>query len=61
MFWAYFSYDEKGPCYVWEEKTKKEKEEAKKWLEEEYKLLWEAETVIRRLKITRNIGGKKPT
>jgi len=30
MFWACFSYEEKGPCHVWEDKIEKEKEKAKK-------------------------------
>jgi hypothetical protein len=33
MFWACFTYDEKGPCHIWEEETVKEKKEAKEWIE----------------------------
>ncbi len=32
MFWGCFLYNEKGLCYIWEEETAKEKEEAIKWL-----------------------------
>jgi hypothetical protein len=67
MFWAFFSYDSKGPCYIWEEETPQEKKEAKKWmdkvnteLEAQCKLEWELTTSIRRVRITRNIRGKKP-
>ena len=68
MWWSCFSYDEKGPWHIWEDETKKEKEEAEKWLaeensriEEECKLAWEIETAMQRLRITRNIRGRKPT
>jgi transposase len=67
MFWGCFSYDKKGPCHIWEEKTAKEKEEAIKWLEAKNKELeplrreaWELETALRRLNIQRNPGGRKP-
>jgi len=67
MFWGCFSYDLKGPCYIWEEETLAEKKEAKEWidkvnakLEAQCKLKWELSTQIRRMKITWNISGKKP-
>jgi hypothetical protein len=39
MFWARFSYDEKGPCHVWEDETAKEKKKAKEWMEKVNALL----------------------
>jgi hypothetical protein len=32
MFRGSFSCDKKGPCYVWQEKTTKEKNEAEEWI-----------------------------
>lgn len=68
MFWGCFSYDRKGPCHIWEDETPKEKREAEKWLEEKNAALepickeeWEIENSMRRLRITRNIPGRKPT
>ena len=29
MFWGYFIYDFKGPCYIWKPQTKKELDESK--------------------------------
>ena len=29
MFWVYFSYDKKGPCYIWKKKIVAEKREYK--------------------------------
>lgn len=65
MFWTCFSYDEKGACHVWEDETTKEKE-AKEWIEKvnaipepECKRAWEIETAMRRLNITRRLGGTK--
>lgn len=67
MFWASFTYDEKGPCHIWEEETAKEKDESKKWLDQANaeleslcRLEWEATTSIQRLRLTRNMGGPKP-
>ncbi len=67
MFWACFSYDEKGPCHVWEEETATEKKEAKeqmnkinKEIEPAYKQAWELETALRRLDIRRKKSGRKP-
>jgi transposase len=68
MFWGCFSYDMKGPCHIWRAETKKDREAADKVLEKmnkalepEAKAAWEMETGIRRLNITRNPGGRKPT
>jgi hypothetical protein len=33
MFWSCFSYQEKGPCHIWEDETSKEKKEAKEWMD----------------------------
>ena len=67
MFWGCFSYDQKGPCHIWEDETPAEKKEAKKWLEERNaeleplcKQAWELKTALQRLRITRNVGGPKP-
>lgn len=67
MFWGCFSYDKKGPCHIWKDETPAEKKEADLWLEEqnriiepERKLEWEIETALRRVRITRNMPGKKP-
>jgi hypothetical protein len=68
MFWGCFSYDKKGPCHIWEDETKKEKKESEAWLEIQNATLepicrqeWEIETAMRRLIITRNRPGVKPT
>jgi transposase len=68
MFWGCFSYDKKGPCHIWADETVTEKKEADKWLEEQNKILepearanWEIETAMRRVRITRNMPGTKPT
>jgi transposase len=68
MFWGCFSYDKKGPCYIWENETPKEKKESVRWLEEQNKVLepickfeWELEMSMRRLRVSaRNIPGPKP-
>jgi transposase len=67
MFWGCFSYDKKGPYHIWKEETKAEKKQADIWLAEqnqilepECKLNWELEIGMRRVRITRNIPGKKP-
>jgi transposase len=39
MFWACFSYDEKGPCYIWEDETTKEKKKAKEEVDKMNKIL----------------------
>jgi len=33
MFWGCFSFDKKGPCYIWEDETLKERKEADAWIE----------------------------
>ena len=67
MFQGCFSYDQKGPCYIQEEETAKEKKEAKEYIDRENKKNestkreeQELETAIRRVRIARNIGGAKP-
>ena len=67
IFWGCFSYNQKGPCHIWEDETPVEKKEAKKWLKERNveleplcKQAWELETALQRLRITRNVGGPKP-
>ena len=54
MFWDCFSYDKKGPCYIWEEETEKEKKQSIEWLAQKNKELepiaktkWELENGIR--------------
>ena len=66
MFWGYFSYDKKGPCYIWKPETKKEREIAKKELadinaelEPILKEEWELLTLFRRMGL-RNKPGRKP-
>ena len=34
MFWGSFSYDKKGPCYIWRPETAQEKKTAEKELAE---------------------------
>jgi hypothetical protein len=67
MFWGCFTYDKKGPCHVWKPETDKEKKDSIKWLEAKNQELepikrmkWELENGMRRLRITRQIPGKKP-
>jgi len=68
MFWGCFSYDKKGPCYVWQDETQKGKREAERWLEEMNTVLepickaeWEHESQMQRLRITRRMPRRKPT
>lgn len=68
MFWGCFSYDKKGPCHIWEDETEKEKKESIEWIIQKNKELepiartkWELENGIHRLRITRQLPGKKPT
>jgi hypothetical protein len=68
MFWGCFSYDKKGPCHIWEDETEKEKKEAIKWIKQRNeeleplaKVEWEIEQAMRRLRIHRQVPGKKPT
>ena len=67
MFWSCFTYDQKGPCHIWQPETKQEKEESKRVLEEMNEELepvlreqWELNTPFRRLGL-RGVGGPKPT
>ena len=67
MFWGCFSYDKKGPCHIWKDETKTEKQEADAWLKEQNLLLepqckfvWELEVAMRRARIRQNVPGKKP-
>ena len=66
MFWGCFTYDKKGPCYIWKPETTKEKTEAEEKIkelneemEEFCRLAWEAEISLRRLNILRNKPGRK--
>lgn len=66
MFWGCFSYDKKGPCYIWKAETVAEKKECaanlaiiNDALEAEAKETWELETGMRRMGL-RNLSGKKP-
>lgn len=66
MFWGCFSYDRKGPCYVWKDETEAEKKQATKLIEKLNKELepikkaeWELNTAMRRVGL-RNPGDKKP-
>ena len=65
QFWGCYSYDVKGPCYIWHAETAQERKEADKDLEELNTALepifreeWELEIKMRRLGL-RNPGGKK--
>jgi len=66
MFWGAFSYDKKGPCYVWPKETAKEKKENDKALEALNKELepviraeWELNKPMERLGL-RTKRGRKP-
>ncbi len=66
QFWGCYSYDMKGPCYIWHTETAYERKEADKDLEKLNDELepilreaWELETKMRRLGL-RNPAGKKP-
>ncbi len=68
MFQGCFSYNKKGPCYIQETETLKEKKEADTQLAEQNKILkpickaeQELESVMRRVRISRRILGVKPT
>jgi transposase len=68
MFWGCFSYDKKGPCHIWRSESAAEKRAADTDLkaknaeiEAHNKERWELETAMRRINITRNPGGRKPT
>jgi hypothetical protein len=66
MFWGCFSYDQKGPCHIWQKETAKEHKEAEERINELNKELepicreaWELETRFNRLGL-RNRPGPKP-
>lgn len=62
MFWGCFTYDKKGPCYIWKKETAAEKELARINREEEPRLRreWELNTHMARLKLRRKMSGRKP-
>jgi transposase len=67
MFWACFTYDHKGPAYAWGPETaaqkKKYDDEVKRWNQEQEPLLkteWELVNGVRRIRLNRQIPGKKP-
>jgi hypothetical protein len=66
MFWGCFSYDQKGPCHIWQPETAAEKRQAEKKIAEFNKILepiarteWELNTGFNRLGL-RNKPGPKP-
>ncbi len=68
MFQGCFSYNKKGPCYIQETETLKEKKEADTQLAEQNKILkpiykaeQELKSVMRRVRISRRILGVKLT
>ena len=71
MWWSAFSYNKKGPYYIWPTDTdaqKRDREvEARKGIAERNaaryksdKAIWEAATPISRLRIGANYPGRKP-
>ncbi|KJZ69608.1 hypothetical protein HIM_03090 [Hirsutella minnesotensis 3608] len=67
MFWACFTYDHKGPAYAWGPETaaqkKKYDDEVKRWNQEQEPLLkteWELVNGVRRIRLNKQIPGKKP-
>jgi len=67
MFWACFSWYMRGPCYCWpdEKKAMTKKYQAQmdaynKAHEAEDRQKWELETAMRRMRVDRNMPGKKP-
>jgi hypothetical protein len=66
MFWGSFSYNKKGPCYIWVSETKAERAESTKALEQMNKELepllrkeWELLNGMQRLGL-RSKPGQKP-
>ena len=66
MWWSAFSYNKKGPYYIWKDESAKEKKAAKADLkarnaltEAAHKEVWELETGMRRMGL-KNKPGKKP-
>lgn len=67
MFWGCFTYERKGPMHIWEPETSAQKKTAARELKQLNDILepikrqeWEITTGIRRIHLTRNLGGKKP-
>ena len=67
MFWDCFSYNKKGPFHIWKAETAAQKKAIETdlkaqniLLEPEYKRLWELETVIQCIKLSRKPRGRKP-
>ena len=67
MWWSAFSYDKKGPYYIWPNSTPVETKEMKDDLVarnaaryESDKLDWQMANRIRRLRVDRNMPGTKP-
>jgi hypothetical protein len=67
MFWACFTWDSKGPSHIWITETAQEKKQAeielvklKALLEPKLTLEWELTRGVKRMKIRRRPGGRKP-
>jgi len=67
MFWGCFSYDQKGPCHIWQKETAAEKAssvEELKALNQELELIlkaeWELTNPMSRLRLDRQNPGRKP-
>jgi transposase len=67
MFWGSFTWYEKGPSHIWQPETTAMKKAAAKEVEAMNLILeisknaeWEVSSGVRRLNITRNLGGSKP-
>ena len=68
MFWGCFSYNKKGPFHIWKKETAAEKRAAaidlearNAEIEPQNREIWELETAMRRINITRNLSGRRPT
>lgn len=68
MFWGCFSYDQKGPCHIWQPETKAEKAAAtaeinslNAELEPKCREEWELYNGVRRCKLSTRSRGRKPT
>jgi transposase len=66
MFWGCFSWDKKGPCYIWTKETAQQRQEAEKELtdlnialEPELKAKWELANEMRRLNLRQRPPGRK--
>ena len=61
MFWGCFSYEEKGPCHIWQKETAAEADiaERNEAAEPALRAVWELEIGMRRAGL-RNKPGKKP-